>query len=197
VLPQFVRPRLAANVESCRNVFRRRLSIRPLDPFDSTSGFKAGDPAAQPLKSFFQKQAQEFHQHSIAKTYVAEGATGDAAEKLLGFITLIASEIDIRGGYVVDDPAHANRYASLPAVKLARLAVDSRFRGCRIGEALVDFSLAVVVGNVTPHIGCRFLVTDAKQPAVAFYEKMGFTLLDTDDNRERENPVMFIDLLKC
>lgn len=48
-----------------------------------------------------------------------------------------------------------------------------------------------------PHVRCQFLVTDAKQPAVAFYEKMGFTLLDTNDNRERENTVMFIDLLKC
>lgn len=178
-------------------IFGEDYSIRPLDPSDATAGFKAGDPAAQPLKSFLQNQAQEFHQHSIAKTYIAEGSTGDAAGKLLGFVTLIAREIDIRGGYVVDDPAHANRYASLPAVKLARLAVDSRFRGCRIGEAMVDFSLAVVVENVAPHVGCRFLVTDAKQPAVAFYEKMGFTLLDTDDNRERENPVMFIDLLKC
>lgn len=178
-------------------VFGEDYSIRLLDPSDSTSGFKTGDPAAQPLKSFLQNQAHEFHQHNIAKTYVAIGATGAAADKLLGFVTLIASEIDIRGGYVVDDPVHANRYASLPAIKLARLAVDSRFRGFRIGEALVDFSLAVVVENVLPNVGCRFLVTDAKQPAVAFYEKMGFTLLDTDDNRERENPVMFIDLLKC
>lgn len=178
-------------------IFGEDYSIRLLDPSDSTSGFKTGDPAAQPLKSFLQNQAQEFHQHSIAKTYVALGEAGDATDKLLGFFTLIASEIDIRGGYVVDDPTHANRYASLPAVKLARLAVDSRFRGFRIGEALVDYSLAVVVENVVPYVGCRFLVTDAKQPAVAFYEKMGFTLLDTEDNRKRENPVMFIDLLKC
>ena len=98
---------------------------------------------------------------------------------------------------MVDDPARANHYASLPAVKLARLAVDGRFRCGRIGEALVDFSLAIVVLNVAPHVGCRFLVTDAKQSAVTFYENMGFTLLDTDDNRDRENPVMFIDLLKC
>lgn len=178
-------------------IFGENYLIRRLEPSDSTAGFKGGDAAAQPLKSFFQNQAQEFHQHSIAKTYVAQGSTGDAIGKLLGFVTLIASEIDIRGGYVVDDPARANRYASLPAVKLARLAVDSRFRRCRIGEALVDFSLAVVVENVAPHVGCRFLVTDAKQPAVAFYEEMGFTLLDTDDNRARENPVMFVDLLKC
>jgi ribosomal protein S18 acetylase RimI-like enzyme len=177
-------------------IFGEDYFIRPLELSDSTGGFKAGDAAAQPLKSFFQNQAQEFHQHGIAKTYIAEGCSGGATAKILGFVTLIASEIDIRGGYVVDDPSHANRYASLPAVKLARLAVDSRFRRCRIGEALVDFSLAIVVENVAPHVGCRFLVTDAKQPALAFYERMGFTLLDTDDNRERDNPVMFVDLLK-
>lgn len=178
-------------------IFGEHYFIRSLETSDSTAGFKAGDAVAQPLKSFFQNQAQKFHQHSIAKTYVAEGIGGDPSGKLFGFVTLIASEIDIRGGYVVDDPAHANRYATLPAVKLARLAVDSRFRGCRIGEALVDFSLAMVVENVAPHVGCRFLVTDAKQPAVVFYEKMGFTLLDTEDNRARETPVMFVDLLKC
>jgi len=177
-------------------IFGEDYLLRPLEPSDSTSRFKAGDASTQPLKSFFQNQAQEFHLHGIAKTYVAEGCAGDAAGKVLGFVTLIASEIDIRGGYVVDDPAHANCYTSLPAVKMARLAVDSRFRKCRIGESLVDFALALVMENVAPHIGCRFLVADAKQPAVAFYEKMGFTLLDTDDNRARETPVMFVDLLK-
>ena len=177
-------------------IFGEDYLLRPLEPSDSTFGFKAGDASAQPLKAFFQNQAQEFHLHGIAKTYIAEGCAGDAAGKVLGFVTLTASEIDIRGGYVVDEPSHANRYSSLPAVKMARLAVDGRFRNCRLGESLVDFALALVMENVTPHVGCRFLVADAKQPAVGFYEKMGFTLLDTDENRARETPVMFVDLLK-
>lgn len=88
----------------------------------------------QPLKTFFFNQAQEFHQHGIAKTYVAVGEKDVQADKILGFATLIASEIDIRGGYVVDTPEHANRYSSLPAIKLARLAVDSRYRGNHVGE---------------------------------------------------------------
>jgi len=175
-------------------IFGEDFVIRRLTPSDNTNGFKTGDAVFQPLKTFFVKQAQEFHQHGIATTYVAAGKM--SADKILGFATLVASEIDIRGGYVVDTPEHANRYASLPAVKLARLAVDSRYRGNHIGEALVDFCLAIVAENVAPHVGCRFLVTDAKQPAVGFYEKLGFTLLDTDDNRAGQTPVMFIDLLK-
>lgn len=177
-------------------IFGEDFFIRQLAPSDNINGFKTGDVVFQPLKTFFVNQAQEFHQHGIAKTYVAVGKKDVRADKILGFATLIASEIDIRGGYVVDTPEHANRYSSLPAIKLARLAVDSRYRGNHIGEALVDFCLAVVAENVAPHVGCRFLVTDAKQPAVGFYEKLGFTLLDTDDNREGQTPVMFIDLLK-
>ncbi|MFA7242456.1 MAG: GNAT family N-acetyltransferase [Sulfuricellaceae bacterium] len=177
-------------------IFGEDFFIRQLAPSDNTNGFKTGDAVFQPLKTFFVSQAQKFHQHGITKTYVAVGKKDVQVDKILGFATLIASEIDIRGGYVVDTPEHANRYPSLPAIKLARLAVDSRYRRNHIGEALVDFCLAVVAENVAPHIGCRFLVTDAKQPAVGFYEKLGFTLLDTDDNRAGQTPVMFIDLLK-
>lgn len=177
-------------------IFGEDFVIRQLAPSDNTNGFKTGDAIFQPLKSFFANQAHEFHQHGIAKTYLAVGKKEALADKFFGFTTLIASEIDIRGGYVVDTPEHANCYSSLPAIKLARLAVDSRYRGNHIGEALVDFCLAIVAENVAPHVGCRFLVTDAKQPAVGFYEKLGFTLLDTDDNRAGQTPVMFIDLLK-
>ena len=177
-------------------IFGEDFFVRRLTPSDNINGFKTGDAVFQPLKTFLVNQAQEFHQHGIAKTYVAVGIKEVLADKILGFATLIASEIDIRGGYVVDTPEHANRYSSLPAIKLARLAVDSRYRGKHIGEALVDFCLATVAENVAPYVGCRFLVTDSKQPAVGFYEKLGFTLLDTDDNRAGKTPVMFIDLLK-
>jgi ribosomal protein S18 acetylase RimI-like enzyme len=177
-------------------IFGDDFIIRRLAATDNTNGFKTGDAAFQPLKSFFVNQAHEFHQHGIAKTYVAIGSKDAMEDKILGFATLIASEIDIRGGYVVITPEHANRYSSLPAIKLARLAVDSRYRGNHIGEALVDYCLAIVAENIAPHVGCRFLVTDAKQPAVEFYKKLGFTLLDTDDNRSVQTPVMFIDLLK-
>jgi hypothetical protein len=104
-------------------IFGDDFVIRRLAATDQTNGFKTGDAAFQPLKSFFVSQAQEFHQHGIAKTYVAVGSKDAMADKILGFATLIASEIDIRGGYVVITPEHANRYSSLPAIKLARLAV--------------------------------------------------------------------------
>jgi len=40
------------------------------------------------------------------------------------------------------------------------------------------------------HVGCRFVVVDAKQSAVKFYERLVFTLLDTTANKASDQPVM-------
>lgn len=81
----------------------------------------------------------------------------------------------------------------MPAVKIARLAVDSRYRGKGIGDQLVALSIAIVTDLIAPYIGCRFIITDAKQHAIGFYQKLGFTLLNTD--LQQDAPAMFIDIL--
>lgn len=178
--------------------------IRSLEAADCVSKLSLGDAKFQPLKSFLQKQAKDFHQACIAKTYVAvtiikDPTTGALIEcpkkEVLGFISLTASEIDIRNGYTVEDCKYANTYDTLPATKIARLAVHKDLRGQGIGDNLLAFALAIVVDVIATHIGCRFLITDSKQEAIKFYSKAGFTLLDTDENKAEDNPIMFIDLL--
>lgn len=177
--------------------------IRELQPDDRLNSFKTGDSAFAPLKSFLRNQALDFHAGNIAKTYVAiklqQADDGQFVEDgkmgVLAYLTLTCSEIDIRNGYTVEDCPYANRYESLPAVKIARLAVDERYRGQGIGEELVALAIAIAVDVIAPVIGCRFVVTDAKSQAVRFYERTGFTQLDTDANCERKTPVMFVDLL--
>jgi hypothetical protein len=52
--------------------------------------------------------------------------TGD--KTIIGFVTLTCSEIDLQNGYDLADCSYANNYEFLPAVKIARLAVDARYR---------------------------------------------------------------------
>jgi ribosomal protein S18 acetylase RimI-like enzyme len=78
-----------------------------------------------------------------------------------------------------------------PAVKLARMAVDRQLQGQGVGQHLIRTAIALVQNHVATRIGCRLLVTDAKQGAVGFYERMGFTILDTETNRSSAQPVMF------
>ncbi len=48
-----------------------------------------------------------------------------------------------------------------------------------------------------PEVGRRFLIVDSKRTAVPFYESSGFTVIDSDSNKARDNPIMFLDLQKA
>ena len=97
---------------------------------------------------------------------------------------------------LIHEPGLKYLYNQYPAVKIARLAVDRRITGRGLGRALVKLALGRAKSIVCPTVGCRFVTVDAKKPAMPFYEHCGFTLLDTAANRERDEPVMFVDLNK-
>ncbi|MGL5430589.1 MAG: GNAT family N-acetyltransferase [Vibrio sp.] len=173
--------------------------IRPISPSDKVNTFKTGREELQPLKTFLRNQACEFQQGMIAQTYVCVALDKQEPKDkgmIIAYITLTCSELDVTTGYVVEDCPYANRYDYLPAVKIARLAVDSRYQYKGLGKTLIQLALDIAINDIYPTVGCRFVTTDAKPTAVDFYEKEGFTFLDSDENRERENPIMFIDLFK-
>ncbi len=176
--------------------FDDNFSLEPLSKQNDVKNFKMGDNAFQPLKTFLQKQALDFQLSLIAQTYVAvpNSEIDNTLRKVVGYVTLTCSEIDLQNSYEITDCERANQYASLPAVKIARLAVDERYRYNGIGEALVDLAVTLAKDVVATQVGCRFLIADAKPQAVDFYERCGFTLLDTAKNRKSDHPVMFIDL---
>lgn len=152
-----------------------------------------GDAAFQPLKTFLQRDALKFEQESLARTYGA--FTGNPA-RIVGYITLVCGEVVTDDG---DECLIADldyRYRQYPAVKIARLAVDQSVQGSGLGRELVNLALGTTVREICPAVGCRFVMVDAKKNAVKFYERCGFTMLDTPANRERNAPVMFVDLSK-
>lgn len=165
--------------------------LREISPDDSVSGLSLDDDEFLPLKIFLRKHAKRYHQTNAAKTYVI--VANDSPKKIIGYVTLVCSQIDLNA---VPEDVGEYRYHDFPAVKIARLAVDARHRDDDLGTKLVDWALAVSTGKIMPHIGCRFLIVDSKQKSIKFYEKLGFRLVDTDHNRQQENPVMFIDIGK-
>lgn len=173
--------------------------IEKLDHLHQSNKFSLGpDADLRPLKSFLQDNALNYQVANVAVTYVAvlPPAEHGARPRVIGYITLTCSEIDLSGTYAIADCEHANRYTSMPALKVARLARHADYAGHRIGETLMDVAIAVAVDNIAQYVGCRFLVTDSKANSVRFYEKLGLTLLDTEENRARREPVMFLDLNK-
>ena len=168
--------------------------LRPIDPKDTFRRISAGDEAYLPLKAFAQKSARRHEAEHLARTYVLY-RTRD--EFVAGYITLICSEVSTENGapLVVGEGLHFP-YVSYPAVKIARLLIDSNHRGtgANLGKRLVNFAQGVASEVICPAIGCRFIVVNSKKTSVEFYEKCGFTLLDTEENKSRSEPVMYLDL---
>lgn len=169
--------------------------LRQIEPGDKFSGLKLGDPAFQPLKSFLHKHALSYHTGDLAKTYAL--FQGDGSQKIVAYITLVCGQVETKeqvGEQIGSEVSYT--YDHCPAVKIARLAVDSRYSGKGLGRILVEFALGVTRDEIRPRIGCRFVIVDAKKTAVEFYEKLGFSLINTPDNKALSSPVMFIDLRK-
>lgn len=165
--------------------------LREIEPTDTVSALSLGDEQFAPLKAFLRTCAKRYHADHLAKTYVY--VTSEYPNRIIAYITLICSQVSIDGG----QPEVADYgYPDLPAIKIARLAVDRRHRGNDLATNLVSLATALAKEHVVPRIGCRFLVVDSKKDSIKFYEKCGFRLLDTEANKAQDAPVMFMDIGK-
>lgn len=169
------------------------LVLRLFKPGDNVAGFSLGDPDFQPLKTFLQRDAAIYHKEDYAKTYVL--ADELEVPRVWGYLTLICSDVKLTQRYKKQNHADM-RYDSFPSIKIARLAIHKDLQKAGHGRHLVDFCVSITKSEIMPRVGCRFLIVDSKKKAVGFYEKSGFTLLDTVKNRCAENPILFMDLHK-
>lgn len=139
------------------------LEIRPLTEADDRNGFTCGQAD---LDRYFQHFAgQNQFRHHLPVTYVA------VVEKtILGFATVSSGAIERH-----QLPAAKKRPPAypLPVVRLARLAVAIAAQKMGIGSALLAHVLTLALKQKDVS-GCVGVVTDAKQEAVAWYERYGF-----------------------
>jgi GNAT superfamily N-acetyltransferase len=106
----------------------------------------------------------------------------------------MCAEVALQETYQIEDKAGADRYEFQPAVRIARLARCPQHKGLNIGRSLVDTAIGIVLLSIAPSVGCRFMILDAKPKSIPFYESLGFRLLDTETNKAKRMPLMFLDL---
>jgi GNAT superfamily N-acetyltransferase len=163
--------------------------VRKLRPEDDRSTFRSGN---LDLDRFVARYAgQNQFRHHIGTTYVAVDETAFIA----GFATVVASEIapDRTTGL---KSKRLPKYP-LPVLRLARLGVDERAQGKGIGSLLLR-AVLVLAQQMAEDLGCVGVVVDAKQDAVAFYEKLGFLRLEVvaGELGDRPEPVpMFLEIM--
>lgn len=129
------------------------------------SEFDCGEPL---LDGWLTSQASQQHRRNNARTMIA---ADEAEVRVAGYFTSLAYELQPDEAVAVDGRAH--RYP-VPAVLLARLAVDRRYQGQGLGRLLLVDALQRF-DRASRDIGFEVVVVDAlHEDAACFYLKYGF-----------------------
>ena len=146
----------------------------PLARHHALDDFACGEPA---LDEWLVKHARAANESDAARVFVV--TTADDIATVVGYYALAAAHVE---------PADATERAKkgqpsrrpVPAVLLARLAVDQRHQGFGLGRSLLQDVLLRCVA-ATDAIGIRVLLVHAKHKrARAWYEQYGFEESPTD-----------------
>jgi GNAT superfamily N-acetyltransferase len=137
------------------------------------SGFDCGDDE---LNRWLVDHALASQKADLARTYVTF-----SGESIAAYVSLTTGS--------VRPEAAPKRYARgmprypLPTILIARLAVDHRYQGQRIGSRLLGEALRLAVA-ASDTAAARLVVVDAiDDRAVAFYRRWGF--IDVPENPHR------------
>ena len=145
-----------------------KIEIRKLEKRDRRQTFRSGEIE---IDRFFVKFAgQNQFKHKIGNSYVA---VDTASGTVLGYATIAVGSMNIEG-LEIEEFKKFPHYP-LPIVRIARLGVDERFQSQGIGRKLMQKMLYLSI-EIEELVGCVGIFVDAKEDAVAFYEKYGFQI---------------------
>ena len=141
---------------------------RAIQDTDNPHGFDCGNDQ---LNTWLRSRALANERLHVSRTYVT---IDTGTSQIAGFYSLAMHSI-ARTGTV--GRFRRNAPDPVPVVLLGQLAVDNRYRGQRLGTALLVDAVRRA-GQAAASVGARAVVTEAiDAAAVGFYEHHGMTRL--------------------
>ncbi|NOQ28919.1 MAG: GNAT family N-acetyltransferase [Methanosarcinales archaeon] len=148
------------------------------------SRFESDSPE---LNAFLKEDALKNQTELVSKTYLCYHFN-----KLIGYITF-ATDILKAEEMLKETRIEGIPYKEYPAIKIARLATDKKYKRMGVGT----FLLKVAVGkayDISDRVGCRFITVDSKQESIGFYKKSGGFKLVTG-HEKKTYPTMYLDII--
>jgi predicted N-acetyltransferase YhbS len=137
--------------------------------FDRTS-FSCGKPD---LDDWLRRKAGQQERANNTRTFLAVDAS-----KVIGYYATTAYPLGLEAAEMY---GAGQRAYPIPAVLLARLAVDAEFQGCGIGSKLLLHALSQIA-EASRHVGFEVVVVHSiDRDAVTFYPQRGFTRFQDHD----------------
>lgn len=157
-----------------------RFRVETFDPSrHDRSGFSCGVPA---MDRWFQESISDQIKRNRLRVWCAVADDGT----LIGFYGLAAHSVDPRSASAI---ASKRERHPIPAIYLVALGTDVQLQGRGLGGALMADALARAY-SVSVEIGAAAVILDVLEDhhhdeRMAFYEKLGFSLLDPDQHPNR------------
>jgi GNAT superfamily N-acetyltransferase len=146
----------------------------PLDKSHALEDFRCGELA---LDDWLRRHARPAQASDTARVYVV--TTLDDTAAVVGYYAIAATEIapaDATPRALKGQP----RARAVPALMLARLAVDQRHQGAGVGRSMLQ-DVLLRCAHAAESIGARVLLVHAKHAAAkAWYLQFGFEESPTD-----------------
>lgn len=156
-------------MEQRQGVIKQLSAPQSLAATHRLDGFNCGEPS---LDDWLKRRALTNHLNGASRTFVVT----DPDECVLGYYALAAGAV---AHQEATSAIRRNMPDPLPVMVLARLAVDARAQGIKLGAVLLQDAVARVQ-TVAENAGVWALLVHAlNDPAKQFYEHYGF----------RESPV--------
>jgi GNAT superfamily N-acetyltransferase len=146
--------------------------IERLEKTHQRAEFRCG---RAPLDDSLRMRASQYEKRNLGRTYVA---VRPGEKRVYGYCTLASGSVSFQN--LPDDAARKLPPHPVPAILLARLAVDESVQGQGLGYALLVYALKRCL-DMAAILGVYAVEVDAiDQQAEMFYRKHGFIpLLDS------------------
>lgn len=166
-----------------------KVNAEKLSRIYDVSKFDCGD---DDLNDFIKNDAFMYQEKKLATTILFF-----YKEKLIGFLSVSADSLKLnlqeKEGYNI----HQKRLEEVPAIKLARLAVDNKYQKQGIGTNILKWCIGYIL-NCSDLIAVRFITVDAYPKKLEFYNKFGFSVNQDRRYTKKDNHVsMRFDLFNA
>ncbi len=156
------------------------------DPTLTYTGQKQFDCGHAAINAFVHNSLKPQVKKSLSVAYVlTDTAQGN---RFVGFYTIAQHMIDVSSLSAMQLGALPRK---IPCARLVMLGVDQHCKGQQLGSKLMKHALLLTL-QVAKQMGSFGMYLDADPLAVSFYQKLGFTLLVSDQTPEPS--AMFLPL---
>jgi GNAT superfamily N-acetyltransferase len=159
-----------------------KIKVDVLTDNEDCSNFYCGNES---IDEFIHDEARDYQNKWLGVSYIFH-----YDDVIVGFVTL--SMADLKAEKLNATERLLFPTENIPALQISQLAVCEESAGKGIGTFLCEWCLAKAL-KLSKTVGCRFLILNAKQKAIGFYQKNGFALVPKQTRRQ---PVMYLDIIK-